>query len=173
MQSDGKSSFIEALLGFQFNIVESGNLLIFFLKFFKKEIGTRRPLIIRMQNNPEMLEPEIFFSKEDWKQYDDKPCPASEVEKEIKKRTFEVCGTDKISHKPIILKVEYKDAANLTVYDTPGFRKSDKDPFGKEIKKMVLKYISKKSRTIVCLEQATVEWCNTQGIFIIIFNLIF
>ena len=34
-QSDGKSSLLEALLGFKFNVVAS-------------EIGTRRPLIVRM-----------------------------------------------------------------------------------------------------------------------------
>jgi len=36
MQSDGKSSFIEALLGFQFNIVDTN-------------IGTRRPLILQVR----------------------------------------------------------------------------------------------------------------------------
>lgn len=35
MQSDGKSTFVEALLGFQFNIVDTN-------------IGTRRPLIIQV-----------------------------------------------------------------------------------------------------------------------------
>jgi len=51
MQSDGKSTFIEGLLGFQFNIVES-------------TIGTRRPLIIQMINDPTRNEPHCRFRKE-------------------------------------------------------------------------------------------------------------
>lgn len=53
MQSDGKSSFIESLLGFQFNIVETN-------------IGTRRPLIIQMINNPSKQQPSCRFKKEDY-----------------------------------------------------------------------------------------------------------
>ncbi len=34
MQSDGKSSFIEGLLGFQFNIVESSKFTNYFLKIY-------------------------------------------------------------------------------------------------------------------------------------------
>ena len=51
MQSDGKSSFVEAMLGFQFNIVHS-------------TIGTRRPLIIQMINDQSMKVPLCFFRKE-------------------------------------------------------------------------------------------------------------
>lgn len=43
-QSDGKSSLLEALLGFRFNIKEV-------------EMGTRRPLMLQMVHDPEALEP--------------------------------------------------------------------------------------------------------------------
>lgn len=43
-QSDGKSSLLEALLGFRFNIREV-------------EMGTRRPLMLQMIHDPEALEP--------------------------------------------------------------------------------------------------------------------
>eukprot|EP01114_Cavostelium_apophysatum_P022639 TRINITY_DN8256_c0_g1_i1.p1 TRINITY_DN8256_c0_g1~~TRINITY_DN8256_c0_g1_i1.p1 ORF type:complete len:306 (+),score=100.99 TRINITY_DN8256_c0_g1_i1:116-1033(+) len=53
MQSDGKSSFVEGLLGFQFNIVESN-------------IGTRRPLIIQMINDASRDQPSCQFRKENY-----------------------------------------------------------------------------------------------------------
>lgn len=43
-QSDGKSSLLEALLGFRFNVKEV-------------EMGTRRPLMLQMIHDPEALEP--------------------------------------------------------------------------------------------------------------------
>lgn len=43
-QSDGKSSLLEALLGFRFNVKEV-------------EMGTRRPLMLQMIHNPDALEP--------------------------------------------------------------------------------------------------------------------
>lgn len=43
-QSDGKSSLLEALLGFRFNIREV-------------EMGTRRPLMLQMIHDPDALEP--------------------------------------------------------------------------------------------------------------------
>lgn len=51
MQSDGKSTFIEGLLGFQFNIVDT-------------QMGTKRPLIIQMINDQEKREPYCRFKKE-------------------------------------------------------------------------------------------------------------
>nr|GMD90184.1 dynamin-related protein 5A [Ipomoea batatas] len=49
-QSDGKSSLLEALLGFRFNIREV-------------EMGTRRPLILQMVHDPTSLEPRCRFQK--------------------------------------------------------------------------------------------------------------
>ena len=43
-QSDGKSSLLEALLGFRFNVKEV-------------EMGTRRPLMLQMIHDPDALEP--------------------------------------------------------------------------------------------------------------------
>lgn len=47
-QSDGKSSLIEALLGFRFNVREV-------------EMGTRRPLVLQMVHDPSALEPRCRF----------------------------------------------------------------------------------------------------------------
>ena len=47
-QSDGKSSLLEALLGFRFNVREV-------------EMGTRRPLILQMVHDPTALDPRCRF----------------------------------------------------------------------------------------------------------------
>jgi len=47
-QSDGKSSLLEALLGFRFNVREV-------------EMGTRRPLVLQMVHDPTALEPRCRF----------------------------------------------------------------------------------------------------------------
>lgn len=49
------------------------------------------------------------------------PTPVHELVDEIVRRTNERAGPtpDKVSNVPIILRVEYKHCANLTIYDTP------------------------------------------------------
>jgi GTP-binding protein EngB required for normal cell division len=154
MQSDGKSSFIEGLLGFQFNIVESN-------------IGTRRPLIIQMLNNPSKEQPSCRFRKEypspEGDPFEDHETLIHELVDEIIKRTNDRAGigNDKVSDIPIILRVEYCYCANLTIYDTPGFRLGGDEKLKNDITKMVMKLIEPKNRIIVCLEQSTVEWANT------------
>ncbi|GAM21736.1 hypothetical protein SAMD00019534_049110, partial [Acytostelium subglobosum LB1] len=157
MQSDGKSSFIESLLGFQFNIVETN-------------IGTRRPLIIQMINNPIKHQPSCRFKKEfsgeasalenKWEEHE---TPVEELTEEIIKRTNNLTGTrgDKVSAQPIFLRVEFAHCANLNIYDTPGFRKGGDEKLKTEIGDMVKKLIEPKHRIIVCLEQSNVEWANT------------
>jgi succinate dehydrogenase flavin-adding protein (antitoxin of CptAB toxin-antitoxin module) len=149
MQSDGKSSFVEALLGFQFNMVDTN-------------IGTRRPLILQMHNDSSHEKPHCLFWDQDLKGENLKPTLVKDLEGEIKRRTDEVCGPDGVSSIPIILNIHYKYCANLTIIDTPGFRKGDNDPLGAKIEKMVMNLLKAKERVIVCLEQSTVEWCNSQ-----------
>ncbi|KAL0490286.1 dynamin, partial [Acrasis kona] len=148
MQSDGKSSFVEALLGFQFNTIDT-------------QIGTRRPLILQMMNDGSYDKPHCVFWTEDLKALEDKPTPVQKIESELRRRTEALCGKTDVSSVPIILRVKYKYCANLTIYDTPGFRKGTNDPLSPKIAKMVLKLIEPSHRVIVCLEQSTVEWCNT------------
>ncbi|EFC50801.1 dynamin family GTPase [Naegleria gruberi] len=150
MQSDGKSSFVEALLGFQFNTVDT-------------QIGTRRPLILQMVNDPSSEKPLCHFFKEaSPSDIEEEATPVPLLEKEIRRRTDEVCGKGGVSSRPIVLRVKYKYCANLTIYDTPGFRKGDTDPLGERIHKTVMGLIKPQNRIIVALEQSTVEWCNTQ-----------
>eukprot|EP00761_Pharyngomonas_kirbyi_P008949 gb/GECH01008962.1/.p1 GENE.gb/GECH01008962.1/~~gb/GECH01008962.1/.p1 ORF type:complete len:869 (+),score=229.05 gb/GECH01008962.1/:1-2607(+) len=148
MQSDGKSSFVEALLGFQFNMIDT-------------QLGTRRPLILQMINDPSIDEPHCVFWKEGGSSLENKPTPVSKLEEEIKNRTDALIGPREVSSVPIILRVKYKYCANLTIYDTPGFRRGEQDPMSDKIAEMVLELMRPKHRIIVGLEQSTVEYCNT------------
>eukprot|EP01132_Coremiostelium_polycephalum_P003597 gene3597-4479_t len=163
MQSDGKSSFIESLLGFQFNIVETN-------------IGTRRPLIIQMINNPDKHQPSCRFKKEVYSdqqqllqiqsgedRWEEHETPVHELTEEIIKRTNEKTGRngDRVSAVPIFLRVEFAHCSNLNIYDTPGFRKGGDEKLKHEISEMVKNLIEPKNRLIVCLEQSNVEWANT------------
>lgn len=164
MQSDGKSTFIEALLGFQFNIVDTN-------------IGTRRPLILQMINDATCSTPRCRFrredatvqSKDDKDEDDDtfevREVPVNQLAREIADRTDRKAGFNKgsVSDAPIVLRVRYDRCANLTIYDTPGFRLTGDEKLRVDIEEMVMKLISPPHRIIVCLEQATVEWANTNS----------
>lgn len=115
-----------------------------------------------MVNDTNFETPLCTFYKEGMKGLESEPTPVDKIESEIKKRTNDVCGTSNVSSLPIILNVRYKYCTTLTIYDTPGFRKGEDDPLGEKIQKMVLKILQQKHRMIICLEQSTVEWCNTQ-----------
>ncbi len=153
MQSDGKSSLVEALLGFTFNIVSSN-------------IGTRRPLIISMINSRAHPEPCCRFRLEEsagGEEYESAPTLPANLSAEIVRRTNAVAGSDasRVSARPIFLRVEYANCANLTIYDTPGFRLRGDERLAQEIHDMVMDLIRPPERLIVCLEQSTVEWANT------------
>ncbi|XP_010444712.1 PREDICTED: dynamin-related protein 5A-like [Camelina sativa] len=74
-QSDGKSSLLEALLGFRFNVREV-------------EMGTRRPLILQMVHDLSALEPRCRFQDEDSEEYGSSPIvSATAVADVIRSRT--------------------------------------------------------------------------------------
>lgn len=121
-----------------------------------------------MINNPDQTSPYCRFRKEAITSGDEDPFEAHEttveyLSSEIQRRTNEFVGSskDQVSDKPIILRVEYKYCANLTIYDTPGFRLGGNEPLKSNIEEMVMKILAPKHRIIICLEQSTVEWANT------------
>ncbi|MBA0817845.1 hypothetical protein Gohar_021418 [Gossypium harknessii] len=73
-QSDGKSSLLEALLGFRFSVREI-------------EMGARRPLILQMVHDPSVLEPCCRFQEEDSEEYGSPVVSASTIVDVIKSRT--------------------------------------------------------------------------------------
>jgi Dynamin family len=108
-QSDGKSSLLEAFLGFRFNVREV-------------EMGTRRPLIVQMIHDPNAESPACRLQNEDDGNYGPK-LPEADVADTLKKRTMDhlaSLGNVAVSAKPLCMRVEYAYCPNLTIIDTPG-----------------------------------------------------
>ncbi|KAL8223683.1 hypothetical protein R6Q57_019158 [Mikania cordata] len=150
-QSDGKSSLLEALLGFRFNVREV-------------EMGTRRPLILQMVHDPTALDPRCRFQEEDSEDYGNPVLLSSEVADTIKSRTDAMLQKTKtaVSSKPIVMRAEYAHCPNLTIIDTPGFaKKGEPETTPEEILAMVKSLANPPHRILVFLQQSSVEWCSS------------
>jgi Dynamin family len=103
-QSDGKSSLMEAFLGFRFNVREV-------------EMGTRRPLIVQMVHDPEAEAPKCRLQNEHNADYGP-VLREAEVAAILKKRTedhLEALGCATVSSKAMCMRVEYAYCPNLTI----------------------------------------------------------
>ncbi|CAI0381978.1 unnamed protein product [Linum tenue] len=153
-QSDGKSSLLEALLGFRFNVREV-------------EMGTRRPLILQMVHDPTALEPRCRFQEEDSEEYGSPILSGPAIADVIKSRTEALLKITKaaVSAKPLVMRAEYAHCPNLTIIDTPGFvlkaKKGEPENTPDEIISMVKSLASPPHRIIVFLQQSSVEWCSS------------
>ncbi|XP_012092729.1 dynamin-related protein 5A isoform X2 [Jatropha curcas] len=153
-QSDGKSSLLEALLGFRFNVREV-------------EMGTRRPLILQMVHDPTALEPRCRFQEEDSEEYGSPVVSASTIADIIKSRTESLLKRTKaaVSPKPIVMRAEFAHCPNLTIIDTPGFvlkaKKGEPEKTPEEILSMVKSLASPPHRILLFLQQSSVEWCSS------------
>ncbi|BBN12118.1 hypothetical protein MPTK1_5g17520 [Marchantia polymorpha subsp. ruderalis] len=153
-QSDGKSSLLEALLGFRFNVREV-------------EMGTRRPLMLQMIHDPGALEPRCRLQDEDSDEYGPAIVPASAVAEAIRSRTelfLKRTGTA-VASKPIVMRAEYAFCSNLTIIDTPGFilkaKKGESESTPDDIVAMVRELAAPPNRILVFLQQSSVEWCSS------------
>ncbi|XP_031479930.1 dynamin-related protein 5A [Nymphaea colorata] len=153
-QSDGKSSLLEALLGFRFNVREV-------------EMGTRRPLILQMVHEPSASEPRCRFQEEDSDDYGSPIVSSSAIAEVIKSRTDSHLKKSRttVSPKPIVMRAEYAHCPNLTIIDTPGFvlkaKKGEPDNTPDEILSMVKELASPPHRLLLFLQQSSVEWCSS------------
>ncbi|XP_057968663.1 dynamin-related protein 5A [Malania oleifera] len=153
-QSDGKSSLLEALLGFRFNVREV-------------EMGTRRPLILQMVHDSTALDPRCRFQEEDSEEYGSPIVSASAIADIIRSRTEALLKKTKtaVSSKPIVMRAEYAHCPNLTIIDTPGFvlkaKKGEPDNTPDEILSMVKSLASPTHRILLFLQQSSVEWCSS------------
>ncbi|GLC43138.1 hypothetical protein PLESTM_001434900 [Pleodorina starrii] len=154
-QSDGKSSLLEAFLGFRFNIREV-------------EMGTRRPLIVQMVHDPTAQEPRCRLQEEDSDEYGPPIVPETAVADAIQRRTEEhlrKMGGIAVSSKPIVMRAEYAYCPNLTIIDTPGFilkaKSGEQDNTPDEIMSMVKAQASPPHRMILFLQQSSVEWASS------------
>ncbi|XP_073027825.1 LOW QUALITY PROTEIN: dynamin-related protein 5A [Primulina eburnea] len=153
-QSDGKSSLLEALLGFRFNVREV-------------EMGTRRPLILQMVHDSTALEPRCRFQEEDSEEYGNPILSSTAIADTIKSRTEAHLKKIRtaVSSKPIVMRAEYAHCPNLTIIDTPGFvlkaKKGEPESTPDEILSMVKSLASPPHRILVFLQQSSVEWCSS------------
>jgi hypothetical protein len=153
-QSDGKSSLMEALLGFRFNICSS-------------EMGTRRPLIIQMSNDPECTEPRCRLQDEEASGVYGPVMSSADVIEAIKARTGALLAKlgASVCAKPIVMRAEYAFCPNLTIIDTPGLilkaRNGDDESTPDEILTMVKQFCAPRNRIILFLQQASVEWASS------------
>ncbi|KAK4795560.1 hypothetical protein SAY86_027886 [Trapa natans] len=153
-QSDGKSSLLEALLGFRFNVREV-------------EMGTRRPLILQMVHDPSALEPRCRFQDEESEEYGSPVVSGSAIADIIRSRTESLLKLTKsaVSSKPIVMRTEYAHCPNLTIIDTPGFvlkaKKGEPENTPDEILSMVKSLASPPHRILLFLQQSSVEWCSS------------
>ncbi|KAK3028418.1 hypothetical protein RJ639_039628 [Escallonia herrerae] len=153
-QSDGKSSLLEALLGFRFNIRDV-------------EMGTRRPLILQMVHDPTALEPRCRFQDEESEEYGSPIVLASAIADTIKLRTDALLKKSRtaVSPKPIVMRAEYAHCPNLTIIDTPGFvlkaKKGEPESTPDEILSMVKSLAGPPHRILLFLQQSSVEWCSS------------
>ncbi|XP_062206853.1 dynamin-related protein 5A-like isoform X2 [Phragmites australis] len=152
-QSDGKSSLLEALLGFRFNVREV-------------EMGTRRPLVLQMVHDPTTLEPRCRF-QEDSEEYGSPMVLATAIADLIKQRTDSHLRKIQaaVSSKPIVMRAEYAHCPNLTIIDTPGFvlkaKRGEPESTPEEIRSMVKSLASPPHRLVLFLQQSSVEWCSS------------
>ncbi|KAJ8616607.1 hypothetical protein MRB53_035979 [Persea americana] len=153
-QSDGKSSLLEALLGFRFNVREV-------------EMGTRRPLILQMVHDASASDPRCRFQEEDSEEYGSPIVSASTIADLIKYRTDALLKKTRtaVSPKAIVMRVEYAHCPNLTIIDTPGFvlkaKKGEPEGTPDEIMSMVKSLASPPHRLLLFLQQSSVEWCSS------------
>ncbi|CAL5218690.1 g399 [Coccomyxa viridis] len=153
-QSDGKSTLLEAFLGFRFNVREV-------------EMGTRRPLIVMMVHDPSAETPRCRLQEEDSEEYGPPIVPETAVAAAIKamteKHLAQTGGT--VSAKPIVLRAEYAYCPNLTIIDTPGFilkaRQGEGESTPDDILAMVKAQAAPSHRLILFLQQSSVEWASS------------
>nr|GMD84096.1 dynamin-related protein 5A-like [Ipomoea batatas] len=153
-QSDGKSSLLEALLGFRFNIREV-------------EMGTRRPLILQMVHDPTSLEPRCRFQEEDSEDYGSPIISPSVIADTIKSRTEVLLKRTKsaVSSKPIVMRAEYAHflfcAKNDGKILQMQAKKGEPDNTPDDILSMVKSLASPPHRILLFLQQSSVEWCSS------------
>ncbi|KAJ8654002.1 hypothetical protein O0I10_010338 [Lichtheimia ornata] len=153
-QSAGKSSVLETIVQRDFLPRGSG-------------IVTRRPLVLQLVTLPASSESQDYaeFLHVSNKQFYD----FAQVRQEIEDDTARVAGSNKgIARQPIHLKIYSKKVLNLTLVDLPGLTKI---PIGdqptdieKQIRSLVLDYISKPNSIILAVSPANTDIANSDSL---------
>eukprot|EP00033_Pygsuia_biforma_P001892 GCRY01002113.1.p1 GENE.GCRY01002113.1~~GCRY01002113.1.p1 ORF type:complete len:785 (-),score=217.21 GCRY01002113.1:1050-3404(-) len=158
-QSSGKSSVLENIVGRDFLPRGSG-------------IVTRRPLVLQMINLPwdESTSSDVI---QEWGEFlhlpEEKFFNFDKIRKEIEKDTDNIAGKNKgICDAPISLRIYSPFVLNLTLVDLPGITRvpvGDQPPdIERQIRRMVLKYISKENAIILAVSPANTDIANSDAL---------
>ncbi|KAI0285645.1 dynamin protein dnm1 [Russula brevipes] len=149
-QSAGKSSVLENIVGRDFLPRGQG-------------IVTRRPLVLQLIHTPD---------GEEWGQFlhlDKRFVDFAEIRREIEQETFRVAGQNKgVSKLPIHLRICSPNVLDLTLVDLPGLTKipvgDQPSDIEKQIRTLVLDYISKPNCVILAVSAANVDLANSDSL---------
>ncbi|KII86038.1 hypothetical protein PLICRDRAFT_56503 [Plicaturopsis crispa FD-325 SS-3] len=156
-QSAGKSSVLETIVGRDFLPRGQG-------------IVTRRPLVLQLIHTPEP-DPASSTPRE-WAQFlhiDKRFTDFNEIRKEIEQETFRVAGQNKgVSKLPISLRIYSPDVLDLTLVDLPGLTKipvgDQPSDIERQIRNLVVDYISKPNSVILSVSPANVDLANSESL---------
>ncbi|KAI0364548.1 hypothetical protein BV20DRAFT_955990 [Pilatotrama ljubarskyi] len=156
-QSAGKSSVLETIVGRDFLPRGSG-------------IVTRRPLVLQLIHTPVAEHPNQTYTE--WGQFlhiDKRFTDFNEIRREIEQETFRVAGQNKgISKLPIHLRIYSPNVLDLTLVDLPGLTKipvgDQPSDIERQIRSLVLDYISKPNCVILAVSAANVDLANSEAL---------
>lgn len=151
-QSAGKSSVLENIVGRDFLPRGQG-------------IVTRRPLVLQLVHTP-------ADDGGEWGQFlhlDKRFVDFNEIRREIEQETFRVAGQNKgVSKLPIHLKICSPNVLDLTLVDLPGLTKipvgDQPSDIERQIRSLVLEYISKPNCVILAVSAANVDLANSDSL---------
>ena len=151
VQSSGKSSVLESIVGLNFLPRGEG-------------VCTRRPLELRLVHSPSETKPWAEFEEID-KKFED----FEEVRKTIERLTEEVTGKNKnIIDQPIILTIYSATCPDLTLIDLPGITRipvgDQPQNIEKITKEMAYRYISDPRTVILCVCPANTDISTSEGL---------
>nr|GLL31808.1 dynamin-related protein 4C-like [Ipomoea trifida] len=150
-QSSGKSSVLESLAGISLPRGQG--------------ICTRVPLIMRLQNQPNLATPELQL------EFNGKTVPTDEaqIEKSIIEATEEIAGHGKgISHTPLTLAVKKNGVPDLTMVDLPGITRvpvhGQPEDIYEQISNIIMEYITPEESIILNVLSAASDFTTNESI---------
>ncbi|KAJ3333441.1 vacuolar protein sorting-associated protein 1 [Blyttiomyces sp. JEL0837] len=157
-QSSGKSSVLENIVGRDFLPRGSG-------------IVTRRPLVLQLINRPNAKGEVggVAAPAPDASSATSATAPSAEIRDEINRETELKVGKNAgVSAQPINLRIYSPNVLTLTMVDLPGLTKvpvgdQPKD-IEKQIRDMIMKYISKNNAIILAVTGANTDLANSDGL---------
>ncbi|KAI1787010.1 hypothetical protein LXA43DRAFT_1085152 [Ganoderma leucocontextum] len=132
-------------------------------------IVTRRPLVLQLIHTPV---PDTPTDYTEWGQFlhiDKRYTDFNEIRREIEQETFRVAGQNKgISKLPIQLRIYSPNVLDLTLVDLPGLTKipvgDQPSDIERQIRGLVVDYISKPNCVILAVSPANVDLANSDSL---------